>query len=247
MTGIDALIAGTPDADEVNRLLTRDPGLAAAHLRAYAVRGEPHSALLLGFLLVNGVGTPKDELQALRYFQHAARARIPMGMNMVGRCHEYGLGTAVDYLQAAHWYYRAAAYECDWAIYNYAQLLAHGRGVARDRAAAFAWFRHAAARGHARAMNFLAQYYENGWETPMDRDTAVAWYRRSAEAGDFRGQCSYASVLAEQGRVQEALGWLQLAVKTATAAYLAQLGAALAASPHEALRVFAASISRHAQ
>ncbi len=118
-------------------------------------------------------------------------------MNMLGRCHEYGLGTPVDYEAAAQWYWRAASYDDDWAMYNYAHLLANGRGVRQDRAAAFLWFRLAASRGHARAMHFLGLYYENGWETPVDRAAAYSWYRRSAEGGDYRGQCSYASVLAQ--------------------------------------------------
>ncbi len=164
-------------------------------------------------------------------------------MNMVGRCHEYGLGTAVNYEKAASWYHRAATFECDWAIYNYAHMVANGRGVRKDRAAAFLWFRLAASRGHARAMAFLGQYYENGWETPADRDAAFALYKRSAEAGDYRGQCNYASVLAEQGRIEDAMRWLKLTVTTAPPRYLMQLAAALKRSPHEALRAFADSLA----
>ncbi len=108
-----------------------------------------------------------------------------------------------------------------------------------DRAAAFAWFRLAASRGHARAMHFLGQYHENGWETPVNRTAAFAWYRRSAEGGDFRGQCSHASVLAEQGRLDEALHWLRVAATTATPEFLARLAAVLAQSPHQRLRDFA--------
>jgi hypothetical protein len=162
-----------------------------------------------------------------------------MAMNMVGRCHENGLGTRVDYAVAARWYYRAATYECDWAIYNYAHLLANGRGVPKDRAAAFLWFKLAASRGHARAMAFLGQFHENGWETPVDRHAAIGWYQRSAQGGDYRGQCSYASILAERGQIDEALRWLRLARTTAPSRYLRQLRIALLASPHNALRAYA--------
>jgi len=165
-----------------------------------------------------------------------------MAINMVGRCHEYGLGTPVNHEEAAKWYHRAATYDCDWAIYNYAHLLASGRGVPKDRAAAFTWFRLAASRGHARAMHFLGQYYEYGWETPVDPATAFEWYRRSAEGGDFRGQCSHASVLAEQGNVAEAVYWLRLAIKTATPDYLGHLRQALGQSQHEELRALAKEI-----
>lgn len=233
---------GPPDTEEIERLLKCDPAAAVECARAYAERGEPQLQLLLGQLLVNGVGTLRDLHEALRWFRAAAHARVPMAMNMVGRCHENGLGTPVDYVKAAHWYHRAATFDCDWAIYNYAHLLANGRGVTKDRGAAFLWFKLAASRGHARAMAFLGQYYENGWETPVDRDRAFSWYKRSAEAGDYRGQCNYASVLAEHGRIEKALSWLRLAVTTAPPHYLTQLGPVLRRSPHEALRAFAGTL-----
>jgi TPR repeat protein len=230
---------GASDCAELGLLLQSDPVSAVARARRYAEDGEPQMQLLLGQLLINGVGTKRDAREALRWFRTAAAARVPMAINMVGRCHEYGLGTPVDYEAAARWYFRAALHECDWAIYNYAHLLAQGRGVQQDRAEAFLWFRLAAARGHARAMHFLGQYYENGWETPADRETAFDWYRRSAEGGDYRGQCSHASVLAEQGRIDEALHWLRQAVTTATPAFLAHLVIVLETSTHAALREFA--------
>ncbi len=226
----------------VEELLRADPRRALAELSRRAHDGDPQAQLLLGQLLINGVGASCNPSRALHWFQAAARSRVPMAINMVGRCHEYGLGTQVDYAEAARCYHRAAAFECDWAIYNYAHLLASGRGVPKDRAAAFVWFRLAASRGHARAMHFLGQYYEHGWETPVDRATAFDWYQKSAEGGDFRGQCSHASVLAEQGRMAEAIQWLRLAITTATPDYLKHLRETLAQSPHPALRDLANEI-----
>ncbi|HEY0342115.1 MAG TPA: tetratricopeptide repeat protein [Steroidobacteraceae bacterium] len=242
MSEFAVLILDTPDCEEIQALLQTDPPAAIARLRAHAHQGERQSQLALGQLLINGVGAPRDATQALGWFRKAATSRVPMAMNMVGRCHEYGLGTCVDYEQAARWYYRAALFECDWAIYNYAHMLANGRGVKKDRAAAFNWFNLAASRGHARAMHFLGLYHENGWETPASQDIAFDWYRRSAEGGDYRGQCSYASVLAEHGRMEEALRWLRLAATTATPAYLSALAATLRQSPHQGLGAFADSL-----
>jgi uncharacterized protein len=223
----------------VDEWLHTDPRSVIPGLSLLAHDGDSQAQLLLGQLLINGVGASRDPVRALHWFMEAARALHPMAINMVGRCHEYGLGTPVNFEEAAKWYHRAATYDCDWAIYNYAHLLASGRGVPKDRAAAFTWFRLAASRGHARAMHFLGQYYEYGWETPVDPTTAFEWYRRSAEGGDFRGQCSHASVLAEQGDLAEAVYWLRLAIKTATPEYLAQLQQALSQSQHAELRALA--------
>lgn len=225
--------------EDIKALLAVDPVAAVSRLRSRAMEGDANTQLLLGQLLINGVGARCDAQEALRWFQSAASVGVPMAINMVGRCHEYGFGTPVDYAQAAGWYLRAAQLECDWAFYNYAHLLANGRGVDRDRAAALTWFRLAADRGHARAMNFIALYHEQGWETPVDPVAAFDWYRRSAEGGDYRGQCSYASVLAEQGRMDEALHWLREAKLRATPGFLSHLATVLDQSPHEALRSFA--------
>jgi uncharacterized protein len=232
--------------EEITRLLATHPAAAVSRLRTYAQGGDAQAQLALGQLLINGVGSRLDVREALGWFRAAADAGVPMAINMLGRCHEYGFGVPVDYLQAASCYLRAAQLDCDWAMYNYAQMLAHGRGMERDRAAALIWFRLAASRGHARAMNFMGMYCENGWETARDPDAAFSWYRQSAEGGDFRGQCSYASALAEQGRVDEALMWLQRATTTATPRFLAELATVLKQSPHAALRNFADELQRSA-
>jgi TPR repeat protein len=139
------------------------------------------------------------------------------------------------------WYRKAADAGLDWGMYNLAHLLASGNGVARDRPAAYRWYREAAARGHARAMNFVGRFHENGWSVERDAAGAMAWYRRAAQAGDFRGQANYASMLAERGRLDQAVHWLQRALAAATPAFAARLRQELAASPHLPLRELAAS------
>jgi TPR repeat protein len=96
--------------------------------------------------------------------------------------------------------------------YNYANLLATGRGVAEDQAHALRCYRQAAEQGHAKSMNLVGRYLEEGRCCPKDLDAAVQWYRRSAEAGDFRGQFSYAAVLADSGQIEAALAWLRKAL-----------------------------------
>jgi TPR repeat protein len=172
----------------------------------------------------------------LYWFQHAAHQDVAMAMNMLGRCYENGWGTPIDHALAATWFRRAADHGLDWGVYNYAHLLANGRGVPKDRAAAFLWFGRAASMGHARAMHFLGQYHENGWETARDIDKAFALYRQSAEGGDYRGECSWASVLTQQGRVDEAVVFLLRAIPKAPPHFLAALADQLATSPHASLR-----------
>ncbi len=230
------------DTEAVNRLLASDPATAATLLLDAARAGRADAQAWLGQLYLDGHGVAQDAAEALYWFQRAAHAGVPMAMNMLGRCCENGWGTAVDYALAAVWYRRAADEGLDWAIYNIAQMLAHGCGMAQDRAEARRWFERAAALGHPRAMHFLGQYHEHGWDVPVDHARAFALYRRSAEGNDYRGLCSWASVLAGEGRVDEAAALIERAIPLAPAHYLGPLARELRASPHPALHALAASI-----
>jgi len=147
---------------------------------------------------------------------------------MVGRCLEHGWGAPADAAAAAVWYRRAAEAGEPWAQYNLGHLLLDGNGVRRDPAEAFAWYVRAAAQGHPRAMNLAGRCCEEGWGTSRDPAAAADWYRRSAEAGYFRGQHNHASVLAAEGRADEALGWFERALAGAPAASRPVIEAALA-------------------
>ncbi|MBO4967456.1 MAG: sel1 repeat family protein, partial [Pseudomonas sp.] len=135
-----------------------------------------------------------------------------MARNMLGRCWEHGWGGPVDCTLASLEYRQAAEAGLDWALYNYANLLATGRGVTQDQNAAYQLYRVAAQAGHAKSMNLLGRYLEEGEHCPADKAEACLWYERSARGGDFRGQFSHASVLAEDGNIDDALRWFERAL-----------------------------------
>lgn len=227
------------DAGELHQLLQSAPGQAHGHLLTTARAGDGASQLAVAQAYLEGIGCARDAQEAVYWFQQAAHQGEPAAMNMLGRCYENGWGAAVDYALAAVWYRRAAEHGSDWGLYNYAHMLANGRGVPKDRAQAFVCFGLAAGAGHARAMHFLGQYYEHGWETPADLGKARELYRRSAEAGDYRGQCSWASFLAEEGRLDEACALLRSALVTAPAYFAAALLEQLRHSRQPELRALA--------
>lgn len=213
-----------------------EPARAIAEIRDAARSGDVGAQALLGQMFLEGRGVAVDEAEGFHWHAVAASAGFAESMNMVGRCHELGRGTPVDEALAAVWYRKAADAGLDWGLYNYANLLATGRGVARDRARAFALYQRAAAMDHAKSMNFVGRHYDEGWDCERDPAAAADWYRRSAEGGDFRGQASYASVLASQGRLDEAERWLARAIDTGSRVFLEKLAGALADSPHARFR-----------
>jgi len=200
------------DAAGLAAMLEESPARAAQAILLAAGEGEVEAQALLGQILLDGRGIAQDQSLALRWFGIAAGRGHLMARNMLGRCHEHGWGCAADASVAAQHFRIAAEAGLDWAMYNLANLLATGRGVTVDHQQALALYRRAAELGHAKSMNLLGRYLEEGQECLADPAAARDWYRRSAEAGDFRGQFSYAAVLAAEGRVDETVDWLEKAL-----------------------------------
>jgi TPR repeat protein len=200
------------NVEQLQSMLDDSPVRAAQAILIAAKEGVVDAQALLGQILLEGRGIARDEALGLRWFRIAAQGGHLMARNMAGRCLEHGWGCAVDEAGAAREYRKAAEAGLDWGQYNYANLLATGRGVAEDQPQALAFYRQAAEQGHAKSMNLLGRYLEDGQHCPRDLHAAVDWYRRSAQAGDFRGQFSYAAVLADRGQVDAALDWLSKAL-----------------------------------
>ncbi|WP_454839065.1 tetratricopeptide repeat protein [Pseudomonas hormoni] len=200
------------DGDQLKAMLNESPARAAQAILIAAREGVLDAQALLGQILLDGQGIEQDQPLAVRWFGIAAQRGHLMARNMLGRCHEHGWGCVADATVAAQHYRVGAEAGLDWAMYNYANLLATGRGVIEDQLQALELYRRAAELGHAKSMNLLGRYLEEGRVCPADPVGAVDWYRRSATGGDFRGQFSYAAVLADEGNVEEALVWLRKAL-----------------------------------
>ncbi len=218
--GYDLLREEEVDGARLRSMLEDSPGKAAQAILAAAGQGVVQAQLLLGQILLDGRGIERDLVLARQWFAIAAKGDSAMAHNMLGRCLEHGWGGEQDLGQAAIHYRCAAEAGLDWGLYNYANMLSTGRGVAKDQAAAYAAYRRAAEGGHAKSMNLVGRYLELGIACEASFTRARRWYRRSAEAGDFRGQFSHAAVLADQGDVAEALGWLRRALDLGNANFL---------------------------
>lgn len=235
------------DGERLRSMLDESPARAAQAILIAAREGEVEAQALLGQILLDGQGIAQDQPLALSWFGIAARQGHLMARNMLGRCHEHGWGCVADASIAARHYRIAAEGGLDWAMYNYANLLATGRGLNKDQALAFSFYQHAAHLGHAKSMNLLGRYLEEGRVCPMDLRAARDWYRRSAEGGDFRGQFSYAAVLAHTGQIDEALGWLRKALAGGNLKFLRVAHKALSAADHLQIQAMAVDYKRRAE
>jgi len=223
------------------------PQDAARLILAAAATGQSHAQCQLGQILLDGYGIERDPTLARHWFALAAKQGYAEGQNLYGRCLQLGWGGEID-LTAAAWYYRKAAEQgLDWGQYNYAQMLAKGWGVSINLPQALDFYQKAAAQGHAKALNLVGRFYEEGWVVEANPRVAFDYYRRSAEGGDFRGQCSYASMLCAQGQIDEAVRWLHLAMQSATPDFLQKMIEVLENAIHEKLRQVAIKMREHLQ
>lgn len=234
------------NVEQLQSMLDDSPVRAAQAILMAAKAGVVDAQALLGQILLEGRGIARDEALALRWFQIAANGGQLMARNMAGRCLEHGWGCAVDEVAAAREYRLAAEAGLDWGQYNYANLLATGRGVDENRPQALGFYRLAAEQGHAKSMNLVGRYLEDGHYCPRDFEAAVEWYRRSAEGGDFRGQFSYAAILADRGRIDEALAWLRKALAGGNLKFLRTAHVALAAATDPQVRAMAEAYQQRA-
>lgn len=234
------------DGDQLRAMLEDSPASAARAILIAAQANIVDAQALLGQILLDGTGIERDPALALVWFQIAARRGHAMAQNMAGRCHEHGWGCEPDAAKAAEHYRLAAEAGLDWGFYNYGNLLATGRGVNKDQARALACYRKAAELGHAKSMNLLGRYLEEGLCCEQDLAAAHEWYQRSAQAGDFRGQFSHAAVLADHGRVEEAVGWLKTAVQNGNLNFLRVSRKTLLQAPHPQVRALALDYHKRA-
>nr|WP_315430492.1 tetratricopeptide repeat protein [uncultured Albidiferax sp.] len=205
---------------------------ASPWVQAAAQLGSANAQAVLGQWLLEGHGLERNPALALQWFLRAAAQDHPMGMNMAGRCLENGWGAPIDMARALAWYQKAAATGLDAGLYNLANQLAAGKSIAQDHSAALKLYQQAADLGHAKSKTKIGLYYENGLVVEKDEEAAFFCYQEAAQGGDFRGQFNYAGMLAARGRLAEALEWLEKVPKTATPAYLQQVGALLEQSSY---------------
>jgi len=230
--------------EQLAEIMRGPPERFAPWIQAAAGYGLVEAQAILGQILLDGAGLPRDPEAGLQWFKRAAQAGHAMAMNMVGRCYENGWGTAPDMVVAAYWFRLAADRGLDWGMYNYAHLLNSGRGgVACDPAAALALYQRAAGMGHAKSHGVVGRFYETGRVVEPDLARAFECYRRSAEGGDFRGMFHYARLLAERGEAGQALEWLRQVPRTATPAFMQTVRDYACASPVPAIAQWGRSLA----
>ncbi|TDK35637.1 sel1 repeat family protein [Rhizobium deserti] len=118
----------------------QDLKTTARYFRVSAEKGNAVAAFKLGEIYENGIGLPKDPIQAFTWYMRAAARNDKDGQLKVGWCYQKGIGVQPDPQIAAIWYRISAENKNVWAYHMLAFMLADGQGMKQDLALARRYF-----------------------------------------------------------------------------------------------------------
>lgn len=150
--------------------------------RKNAMKGDPESEFIQGYLSEYGLGTAVDPKEAVSWYKKAASKGNSEAMNNLGIMYSHGLGVNERDRRAIYWFTRSARLN-NPAGYNNLALLMEEIGGPGDKKRAVRYFLRAAKDGDPDAMNNLGLVYMRGDGTAVDREKARFWFQKAADHG----------------------------------------------------------------
>lgn len=151
-----------------------------------AIRGQPAAQANMGIRYREGKGVPKDDAEAVNWFQKAAEQGNPVAQYNLGLLYNHGYGVRIDRSAAESWFRKAAAQGCRPAQHLLTTGSFSGFAVSRDEV--LGWYGNAAEQGDTDAQVWLGYCYAQGKGVPIDDSEALKWYRKAAESGSAEAQ-----------------------------------------------------------
>jgi len=153
-----------------------------------AEQGDASAQATLAFMYAKGIGTEKNEEQAVKWYEKAAAQGHLNSQFNLGVIYAKGRGVEQDYTKAFMWYEKAAEQGDITAQATLAMMYMKGIGTDRNYPAAFNWYSAAAEGGHLNSMFHLGEMYAKGIGVQSNHELAVTWYRKAAESGHVNAQ-----------------------------------------------------------
>ncbi|CAG8530450.1 8374_t:CDS:1 [Ambispora leptoticha] len=136
---------------------------------------------LLGIFYSFGIGTPRNEISALRWFDIAAKLHDPLSQCMIGQWFQ----DQHDFNRAFHWYKLSATQNHPHSQFLLASLICVRctDNIEHNQEKAFEWMLKAASKNHLKAQYFLGNFYYHGTGIPSNYEKAFSWYKIAASRG----------------------------------------------------------------
>lgn len=171
------------------------------YLTAFKLAGErakqndPQAHTLIGRLYAEGLGVPKDQLEAAKWYRRGAELGDVEAMFAFGVILASGTSVKKDHAGAGQMFEQAAAKGHAYAHYNLALLFLSGKGKPENPHRAALHLEFAGRKGIAEAQYDLAALYRKGHGVNADAYKAALWLRRAADKGLPSAQFEYAVAL----------------------------------------------------
>ena len=144
-----------------------------------AEEGKFYAQFQIGRLYRRGEGAPKDDGEALRWFQKAAEQGQLIAQQMLAYIYYHGDGAAQDFSKALHWHYKAGAGGNSDSQYCMGVMNRRGIGTHQNSWMAARWFRKAARRGHVKALRSLGEMFRDGEGVKRSGEEAERLFRKA--------------------------------------------------------------------
>jgi len=205
--------------DAINVVVPTGAPPAVALVMMEAAAGSVSAQTRLGRMLYAGYLLPRDDVEARRWFEAAARLGSAEAQGLFGYFLERGLGGAAVEAEGERWLLMAAEQGDPFAQMRYGllQLVKHERRAGYDARVLLKYLVPAAEQGEWGAQSALASLYMGYMRVPADEVQRVRWLQAAAAQGDAESMKDLAGYLLQGGGGLRAdptlsLHWLRKAV-----------------------------------
>jgi len=157
--------------------------LSFDEVKRRAEANDTAAQIALGVRYANGLGTTKDDAEAVKWFRMVADQGDAVAQSNLGVMYAIGRGIPKDDAEAVKWYRKAAEQGNAIAQGNLGWMYANGCGIAKDCSEAVNWLTKSADQGDASGQNTLGSMYESGCGVAKDVSIAMIYYHKAAEQG----------------------------------------------------------------
>jgi TPR repeat protein/serine/threonine protein kinase len=145
---------------------------------------------IAGLFYEQGLGVPKNDELAVKYYQLSADQGYAAALSNLGYCYKHGQGVREDRYEAVRLYGLGSDQNHATSLNNLGYCYQHGYGVQKDLPEAVKLYQRSAEQGHATAQNNLGYCYQYGQGCEKNLAEAVRLYELSASQGCSFGQNS---------------------------------------------------------
>jgi TPR repeat protein len=194
---------------------TKDLAKARQMFEAASSSGDLRAKNMLGYMLLQGLGGPKNEALAFTLLEQAARANIVTAQINFGHMHEKGIATPRDLDTAISWYQKAASQNSLDGHLKLIDIFYFGSDdLQPDYIKALPHVKAAAIMNHPGSQNIYGTMLEFGQATQPDPPSALHWYREAALQNDAKAQSNLGRMLRSSAKqdtqIAEAYAWIKI-------------------------------------